>query len=225
MPVISFANSKGGSGKSTSALILATELAEQTDVILIDADPRKPITDWANAELGPKKLKVHRSGGEKTIQDEIEDAAAKVPFVIVDLEGTASLLASYAMMESDLVLIPTLEQHQDAKAAIETIREVKRAARGSKRDIPFSLVWTRTKAAVKSRTNRDVVNATNEIEGISILEVEIVERDAFASMFALGQGIRQMSKQEVNGLDKAIANARSFASATTKLLHETLGET
>ena len=32
MPVISFASSKGGAGKTTSAIILATELAQGTKV-------------------------------------------------------------------------------------------------------------------------------------------------------------------------------------------------
>ncbi len=42
MPVISFASSKGGAGKTTSAIILATELAQGTDIVLIDADPAQP---------------------------------------------------------------------------------------------------------------------------------------------------------------------------------------
>lgn len=38
MAVISFASSKGGAGKTTSAIILGTELAEGATVIMIDAD-------------------------------------------------------------------------------------------------------------------------------------------------------------------------------------------
>jgi len=42
MPVISFANPKGGTGKSTSALILALELAHRGGkVALIDCDPNQ----------------------------------------------------------------------------------------------------------------------------------------------------------------------------------------
>ncbi len=41
MPTIVFASSKGGAGKSTSAVLLATQLAERgAEVTLIDADPR-----------------------------------------------------------------------------------------------------------------------------------------------------------------------------------------
>ena len=40
MPAIVFASPKGGAGKSTSAVVLATELAGQgAGVTIIDADP------------------------------------------------------------------------------------------------------------------------------------------------------------------------------------------
>ena len=45
MPTISFANPKGGAGKTTSALLLATELAGRgAEVVVIDADPER----WKN---------------------------------------------------------------------------------------------------------------------------------------------------------------------------------
>ena len=48
MPTLSFASPKGGAGKSTSAVILATELAlSGSTVTIIDADPNKPVSDWA----------------------------------------------------------------------------------------------------------------------------------------------------------------------------------
>lgn len=42
MPVVVFANPKGGAGKSTSAVILSTELARKgAAVTILDADPNK----------------------------------------------------------------------------------------------------------------------------------------------------------------------------------------
>lgn len=39
MPVISLGSLKRGAGKTTSAIVPATELAQGIDVIVIDADP------------------------------------------------------------------------------------------------------------------------------------------------------------------------------------------
>ena len=45
MPVIVFATPKGGAGKTTSALLLASELAARgATVAIIDADPEKWIS-------------------------------------------------------------------------------------------------------------------------------------------------------------------------------------
>jgi chromosome partitioning protein len=47
MPIISFANPKGGAGKTTSALLLACELAEKgASIIIVDADPERWISQW-----------------------------------------------------------------------------------------------------------------------------------------------------------------------------------
>ena len=129
MPVIAFANSKGGSGKTTSALLLAQALAANRPTTLIDADPRHPITTWA------------------------EEAAARDPSVIIDLEGTASRLMSYAISQSDLVVIPTKEQQQDALAVLDVIH---RDLKATRRKIPYSVLFTQSQAAVKSRTARHI---------------------------------------------------------------------
>lgn len=47
MPVITVANPKGGAGKSTTTLVLATTLAQQgASVVILDCDPNRPIEGW-----------------------------------------------------------------------------------------------------------------------------------------------------------------------------------
>lgn len=223
LPVISFANSKGGSGKSTSALVIACELAEAADVILIDADPRRPLMSWSQLSDPPPRLRVMSSGGERTIQDEIEEAAAKVPFVLVDLEGMASQLATFAMSASDLVIVPAQEQHQDAQAAVDTLGAVRRAGRAARRDIPAAVLLTRTRAAVKSRTARHIGEQLRSLTGVRVIGPELVERDAYASLFASGGGLRQLDPKEVNGIDKAVENAGAIAAEIVSILREGQG--
>src|SRR5215203_2713687 len=107
MPTIAFASPKGGVGKTTSATLLATELAESgAAVTVIDADPNRNIAEWASRPGCPDNLVVIASVTEETIIDEIERASTRTPFVIIDLEGTASLMVSYAISMADLVVIP-----------------------------------------------------------------------------------------------------------------------
>jgi chromosome partitioning protein len=122
MPVIPFVSPKGGPGKSTSALLLATFLAKLYDVTVIDADPNHPILDWASGGNVPPRLTVISEEDEDNIIATIEDAAAKTPFVIVDLEGTASKTVVRAVSQADLVIIPMQGSYEDAKAAVRGVR-------------------------------------------------------------------------------------------------------
>ena len=59
MPIISFANPKGGAGKTTSALLLAGELAARgARVAIIDADPEKWISQWGRLPGKPDNVTI-----------------------------------------------------------------------------------------------------------------------------------------------------------------------
>ncbi|MEM6275367.1 MAG: ParA family protein [Pseudomonadota bacterium] len=210
MPVIAFANSKGGSGKTTSALLLACALAETKPTTIIDADPRHPISAWSAMPGKPEALNVVTNASEKTILDEIEDAAAKDPFVIIDLEGTASRLMSYAISQADLVIIPLKEQQQDALAALDVIQEIHRDMKATRRKIPYAVLFTQSRAAVKSRTARHIASQFRDNPKINVFDVEIHERDAFAAVFSIGGAVSSLDPTKVNGLDKALENVEGF---------------
>src|SRR3954449_1799569 len=115
MPVITMASSKGGCGKSTAAILLATELAGKgASVTIIDADPNHPLARWGTRPGKPERLSIVDDVTEETLIDAIEDAAKRVSFLIVDLEGTASLMVAQAMSRSDLVIVPTKGSALDA---------------------------------------------------------------------------------------------------------------
>lgn len=216
MPIISFASSKGGAGKTTSAIVLATELAEGTDVILIDADPAGRLMRWSRLAPLPPRLRVLASGGERTIQDEVARAAEDAAFVIIDLEGSASRLTSFAIAESDLVIVPTGDEQQDADEAVETLAQIGMEGRARRRPIPAAVLFVRTNAAVKSKLERHI-NA--ELRAAApVFATELHRRTAFSSLHNAGGGLRQLDPGEVSGIDRAIENAQAFAAEVIDLL-------
>src|SRR3712207_6278146 len=137
MPTVVFASPKGGVGKSTSAVLLATELAGKgASVTIIDADPNRPVSRWATRPGKPASLTVLADVTEETIVDEIDKAALRAAFVIVDLEGTASMMVGYAMSRADLVVIPTQGSLLDAAEAVKAIRLVRVQEKAFRRPIP-----------------------------------------------------------------------------------------
>jgi chromosome partitioning protein len=216
MPVISFASSKGGAGKTTSAIVLATELAEGTDVILIDADPAGRLMRWSRLAPLPPSLRVIASGGERAIQDEVARAATGAAFVVIDLEGMASRLTSFAIAESDLVIVPTGDEQQDADEAIETLAQIAMEGRARRRTVPAVVLFARTNAAVKSKLERHI-NA--ELRAAApAFATELHRRTAFSSLHNAGGGLRQLDAAEVGGIDRAIENAQAFIAEVVDML-------
>lgn len=218
MPVISFANPKGGAGKTTTALLLATELAEKgAHVTIIDADPEKWISGWGELDGKPDNIEIIRDVSEDSIVDLIETASGRSQFVVVDLEGTASLMVANAIGMSDLVIIPTQGSSMDAKGGAKTIRLIRNQERMARRSISHCVVLTRTSAAVTSRALRNVQEQL-AASGIDVLETGIVERAAFRDLFDYGGGLAALDPKLVSNIAKAQTNARAFAGEVLKKL-------
>lgn len=210
MPTIAFANPKGGAGKTTAALLLASQLAERgTLVTIIDADPERWISQWGKLPGKPDNILIRSDVTEETMLDAIDAAAAETSFVIVDLEGTANTLVGYAVSLSDLVIIPTQGSSMDAKGGAKTVGLVRRQERVARRKIPFAILLTRASAAVTSRAMRNVQQQLAQAE-IDVFQTHIVERAAYRDIFDFGGTLQGLDPKQVSNLDKAIENAREF---------------
>lgn len=211
MPVIAFANPKGGAGKTTTALLLATELAAKgAAVTVIDADPERWISQWAKLPGKPGNVRIVADVTEESVVDAIEAAEEEAQFVIVDLEGTASLMVSNAIGMADLVVIPIQGSSMDAKGGAKMLRLIRNQEKMSRRKIAHAVVLTRTGAAVTSRALRNVAEQLRA-GGIDIFATPIVERAAYRDLFDYGGTLAGLDGAQVSNLDKAIQNAREFA--------------
>lgn len=224
MPIIAFVSPKGGAGKSTSALLLATALAKVSEVTVIDADPNHPIRDWADAGNVPPKMTVVSDVSEKTIAQRIEEVAAKTPIVIVDLEGTASKTVLFAIAEADLVIIPTQGSPLDAKQAARTVQVVRDSQKEARTKKDYAVLLTRTSASVRSRGLAHIQKSLIEA-GVPVLETELNERDAFKSVFAYDLTLDELDPNQVPNLDKAKLNVMELAQeVVARLMMQSRGE-
>lgn len=220
MPTIVFASPKGGAGKSTSAVLLATELAlKGAGVTVLDADPNKPVSLWAKMTGKPDNLSVIANISESTIIDEIESAAQKTPFVVVDLEGTASMMVAYAISRADIVIIPTQGSQLDASQAAKAIGLIKQQEKAFGKKIPYAILFTRTSAAIKPRTLQHIQQEFQK-HGILAFQTQIHEREAYRALFSFGGTLEKLNPQQVSNLDAAVINARAFAGEVIGMLRK-----
>jgi chromosome partitioning protein len=219
MPTIAFVSPKGGAGKTTSAFLLSTALAKLYDVTIIDADPNHPIKTWASGGNTPPKLSIVSDVNEDTIIERIEDAAAKTPVVVVDLEGTASKIVIYAISQADLVIIPTQGSQLDANEATRAIRVVLQSQKMTKTATPYAVLLTRTNPSIRTRGLAHIQNGLIGA-GIPVLETELNERDAFKAVFSFQQTLDGLSAADVPNLDKAKRNVWDFVEEVVERLKD-----
>jgi chromosome partitioning protein len=216
MTVIAFVSPKGGAGKTTSCLILASELADRgLAVKIIDADPNHPIGNWKRAGGQTENLSISSCDSEDKLLDDIDKSDQIYDFVVVDLEGTANLSVAYAISRADLVIIPCQRSNLDALEAAKAIKLVKQQSKVTGKNIPVALLLTRTSQAIRTKSLKIMLNNLMK-NSIDLFMVEMHEREAFKSIFDRSKTLRQLNPSEAPSIEKARLNAAGFAAEVIK---------
>ncbi len=216
MPVIAVSNPKGGAGKSTSTLLLATYLAQRgATVTVLDADPNQPIMDWK--QNGNSKTSVQVIGGvkESNLMETLEGQTNQ--FIFIDLEGTASVLVSRSIAVADFVIIPVRAGASDGGEASRAIRAVKDEEKVAQRSsptrrIPYKVLMTRTPApgAPVSSVQRQL-EMEIEAGGIPRFRTSLAERLAFKALFVERLTLPELKDFRVGNLEAAYQNVHDLA--------------
>ena len=216
MPVISLASSKGGCGKSTTALILSgAYAADGYKVRIIDADRSGRLHKWASFGSKPVNITATRAD-EKNLRQEVEEARRTADVVLIDVEGSANATLAFAIGYSDAVVIPANPSAPDVEDAISTVKLVRDMAGVAQREIPHALLWSRVPTAIRSR-EMDALETQVVEGGIPVLG-RVHERTAYKSLFSYATTLEQLSSAEVPGLEKARAEAAALAKAVGELV-------
>ena len=127
------------------------------------------------------------------------------------------MTVGYAMSRADLVIVPTQGSHLDAAEAVKAVRLVRAQEKAFKRSIPFSILFTRTSAAIRPRTLQSIEAEFGKQE-VPMFGVQIHEREAYRAIFAFGGSLTDLDPTQVANLPAAIANARVFAAEVLEKL-------
>lgn len=224
MPVVAFANPKGGTGKSTTALVLGTTLAQKGyNVSVIDADPRQVVAHWKYDGRSRNPVHVVRDVTERTILKTVEDRSKVDDVVLIDLEGTASLLMSRAISRSDLVLIPMQAAALDARGATEVLELIQQEEHSFRRKIDARVVFTRTTTAIVTKIEKKIRSELDKNEK-PYLRTKLAQRQAYNAMFAGLRDLYELDPGIVAGLAKARENAEELADELLTILESKQNE-
>lgn len=223
MPVITFANTKGGAGKTTAVLLLATELEQMGHrVTILDADPQYWINRWHENSGKRTSIDVIPYVTMASIERQIREIRDRADFVLIDLPGARSPLLAKALGFSDHVLIPIQGCAMDAQGGAHVIELLQYLEDKAGIRIPYSVVLTRVNSMVTTRALQAIKSILAK-RRVHVLDTPIIERSAFRDIFDYGGTLYSMDPGRVSNLAKARENAQMFAEEV--LMHAALHNT
>lgn len=168
----------------------------------------------------PAGLSVVADVTEATVIDEIEAWAERIPFVVVDLEGTASMTVAYAISRADLVIIPVQGSHLDAAEAAKAIKLIRQQEKAFGRRIPHTVLFTRTSTVIRPRLLGHIRGELAAAE-VPVMAAQMHEREAFRAIFSFGGTLDTLPPSQVSNLAAAAANAHAVAAEVVSILRAT----
>ena len=236
MFTITFANPKGGTGKTTAALLLLEQLhSAGARVAALDCDPNQNIMLWASQRREQGRgvpFEVHSVLNESKFLDTVDAIRNTVDYLVIDLEGTANQIVTYAISQSDLVLIPFEPTPMEARQAARATQLVANIGRMMNRQVAHALVFTKVSAAMQTTEEKEV-RKDMQANDVPVLRSAIVRRAAYTRIFRDGFQLSELlaqakdsvkastaSQQErvLKPLEGALANAREYAQEVVNLL-------
>ena len=177
--ILTIATSKGGGGKSAAAMCLAANLsAHGYRVAVVDADRNQTFATWHSAYAGPRITCLSEIRHIEVV-DVAQAAAEGHDVVLIDTAGFENLTAATAIATSDHVIVPCMPDRGSVIEAIKTVRQTAGMAKGSRRDIPFSVLLTRwnPKGLVERAALADLAAA-----GLSVLSRHLPDLSVFGKI-------------------------------------------
>nr|AMP52636.1 CobQ/CobB/MinD/ParA nucleotide binding domain protein [uncultured bacterium] len=203
MKVISFLNPKGGSGKTTAVINIATALSRSGyNIAVVDTDPQMSLTNWSKA--GKAAFDVFTAASEKAVYG-IRKDLADYDFAIVDGAGSLSVITSAAVMVSDLVIIPVTPSPLDFSAAGSVVTVLEAQAYSRKVEARFLIT-----RKIEMATMLNVLKESIKDTGVKSFRTAITQRQVYVKSILDGDSVFESSdgaaKGEIEILTKEIVS-------------------
>lgn len=212
--IISFINQKGGVGKTTIAINVASYLAQQGfKTLLIDADKQGSSSTWASfREETP--FQVVSLARENMAKDALS-LATQYDYTLIDAPPHAEAISRSCIIAADIVVMPIEPSGLSTWASDVTVQQVEQA-REYKKNLKCGFVVSRKIGqTVIGRQVREMVENT----GIRVFDADIENRVAFAESMTMGQNIF-----EWNADKKAMAEIKTLTRELVNYGKEELSE-
>ncbi len=192
--IITIANEKGGSGKSTLCLNLCVQLLlDKKDIAALDTDSQKSLEVFNNIRSEtnlPNFTLFNRTGN---ITDTLKQMTDKYEYILIDTKGEHSKESQRSMLLSDWVLIPTTPSQLDTAVLLDMLERI-RDIQALNENLKACIVMNRIPTIPTLKEKKaliDFINQNNANESVFLMDNLLSERIAYKRSVSEGMGVME----------------------------------
>ena len=216
--IFAVANPKGGSGKSTVAILFAGEFSKHGySVAIVDADPQGSAYQWHASSvargLSPRGVDLVRAPDATALTAAIERLHG-YDVVVIDTPGYYGDVLIQSALRADLVVLPCKVHTFDASQVVRTIRNLEQRAQAANLPMsPYRVLFNEYDSLDRNtRPLREVV-AYLDAEKVPVCANALYRRVTYRTMTTGHGTLHQMSDK-----DKSVRKARYNADQVVREL-------
>lgn len=200
MNIVALVGNKGGAGKTTLAINIASALNQLGSTLLIDADPQGSSLQWK--AVGGEDSGLAVLEGAFGIDEQLQGVDSYQYCVIDCPPSVQSSQTREALEICDCVVIPVLPSPLDLWASVHIEEEVNRARKVNRLLRPLMVI---NQMEPRTRLSQRVSEVLQELN-LPVAETTIRRRVAYRNAILQGRSVVEMGKagalaaQEIQGL-------------------------
>lgn len=189
MAVIALVGNKGGAGKTTLAVNLATTLARQGATVVFDADPQGSALQWRRISGSDAAPRVIDTAWD--LEQAFRRDAGRFDHIVIDCPPSVHAPQTHAALElSDIALIPVQPSPLDLWATVHTEQAIERAR---KPNPGLRALLVINQLEPRTRLSRLIRQALAELE-LSAADTAIRRRAVYRASVLEGKSVFDMGR-------------------------------
>lgn len=208
MKIIAVLNEKGGTGKTTVAINLATALHRRGQrVVLVDADPQGSARDWRAASPENADLPAVVALDRPQLLSSISTLAADI--VVIDTPAKAEAMTAGVVRVAHVALVVIQPSGLDIWASAAAVKLIQQKIDvGGQIDAAFLL----NRVSAVSKLSKEVIGGGWNAYGLDQMTATIGNRVSFAQSMTDGLSVYDfadnVAKSEIDALIKELGDAK-----------------
>ena len=202
--IVSLINQKGGVGKTTAAVNLASGLAEAGNrILVVDADPQGSVVQWLSIADGAEFEVLHLPSPQ--LSKELKTVGRRYDHIVVDSPPAIEDITRAAIEVSNLAIIPIAPSPLDIWSSKETIALVNTLGKKYRKLNAKILIYRKIPGTRLGKEARDAMGSYD----LDILATEISQRIVFVEAMIAGLSVlkyapKSIAADEIRSLCKEI---------------------